>query len=158
MHEIHSVTCLGYALHHAISPAGSLDAPEEEEGAGTHDAGKYGVVLQVHLQFCRSIHHEASLVESPYLEGITCEKYRDTYAESLSGRPIDMFLDVMPEDNVSYKSGYIIEERIRIPPAFSEYRAEEVPEQIQTEGECPKYQEEFLFLFAGHTAVNSKRF
>lgn len=43
-----------------------------------------------------------------------------------------MFLYEMSKDDISDKSGYIIKERIWIPPAFSEYRTEEIPEQIQT--------------------------
>ena len=43
-----------------------------------------------------------------------------------------MFLYEMSKDDITDKSEYIIKESIWIPPAFSEYRTEEIPEQIQT--------------------------
>lgn len=63
---------------------------------------------------------------------MTGNKDRNTNDACLSYGPVDMFLYEMSEDDISDKSGYIVKERIWIPPAFSEYRTEEIPEQIQT--------------------------
>ena len=147
MHQVHAVAGLRYLPDQAVTLARILDQAEQEEYTAAHETRDYRIVLPVHLQFLRRRDQEAAVIELPHAEHVAGNQHRHAHPAYLAPGPMQTGSDVMPQQDIADEAGNIVEERIWIPPAFAEDRAQDIPEPIEAERKCPQAQEEAFLPF-----------